>query len=203
VGTTVVDRSGYGRNGTLTGGSWIAGRFGGALHFADGARVAVPSFPQATASWSVALWARIPAGVTAPYYVTFVSTEAVFVGGWEMNAMLMPNDVHFHFGYWEGPGAAQYAHAECYCVAPDRWTHLAAVVDSQTLALSFYADGLLAGHSAISRGISAGNTTLLMGLWEMGDRQFTGDLDDVVIYNRALAPHEVAALAVSPAPDLM
>src|SRR4051794_35107628 len=55
AGTVLTDRSGYGRDGVIgpVGATWIAGRFGGALHF-DAGEVTVPSFPQATGSWSVA-----------------------------------------------------------------------------------------------------------------------------------------------------
>src|SRR6185503_16025933 len=70
-GTTTADGSGNRRDGTLSGAAtWIPGRFGNALHFTEGGGVTVPSFPEATSSWSVALWARVPKGDFGAEYVT-------------------------------------------------------------------------------------------------------------------------------------
>jgi hypothetical protein len=201
AGTMAADRSINARNGTLTGGTWISGRFGGALHFEAGNEIMVPSFPQATPDWSVALWVRPPAGDFGGAFVTLISTENVFIGGWEMNAMLMPTDPRYQFGYYLGPGESDYLSFDCRCVIPQQWTHIAGVVDGAARTLSFYRDGVLQGVVPVAQPIKPGNTTLYMGRWQMPGRLFTGDLDDVVIYSRVLAAPEVLALARAAAPD--
>ena len=63
-----------------------------------------------------------------------------------------------------------------------------------TLALEFLLEG-----------VRAGEPTLYMGRWGQSapepPRSFTGTVDDVALYSRALVPEEVAALARAPAPD--
>lgn len=201
AGDVLSDRSGNRRDGAITGATWIAGRFGGALHFGGDGAVTVPSFPVATASYSVAGWIRPPAGDFGDTLLTMISTELVFAGGWEMNAKLTPADTQYHFGYWIGPGDSDYVYYPCACVTADTWTHLAAVVDGAAGQLSFYRDGVLQGRSPATRAILPGTATLYMGRWDMTGRLLTGDLDDFAIYNRALVAGEVAQLAGAPAPD--
>src|SRR6185436_18599594 len=105
----------------------------------------------------VALWARMPPGDFGAEYVTLVSTELLYRGGWEMNARLTTGDLEYHFGYWRGPGDLDYAHYEClFCVTTDRWVHIAAVLDHQAHTLSFYLDGAPRGAVAIDTLISPG-----------------------------------------------
>jgi len=44
-------------------------------------------------------------------------------------------------------------------------------------------------------------STLYLGTWSDGGRYFVGDLDDIVIYGRALTPTEISALYAQPAPS--
>jgi hypothetical protein len=206
-GTRLRDDSGNGRDGTVSGGAWTAGRFGGGMHFQSGDIVTVPGFPFATASWSVSLWTRIGSDELAANdnsdFTALVSTEIVFKGGWEVNAALRPNDMRYHFGYYVGPAEKDYASIDCRCVVPDRWVHLAAVVDDAASAFRLYVDGALRAEAPMQHTILPGTETLYIARWEPATppRQLTGALDDVAIYNRALVAQEVAYLATVPAPD--
>ena len=215
-GTMVSDDSGNGHNGTLLGATWIAGQFRGGLHFEVGNEVSVPAFPPAKEQLTVALWVRPPSEDLDTPYLTLVSTELVFKGGWEMNVRLAPNDRFYQFSYYRGPDRSDYFTHNCSCVVAQRWTHLAAVVDGAAGTLTFYRDGLLdpaeslppAGSVAAPRPILPGSTTLFMGRFLAPDpeevapefRYLKGDLDDVAIYDRALTPSEVTALAHGPVP---
>jgi Concanavalin A-like lectin/glucanases superfamily len=211
TGLIAADRSGNTRNGGLVGGTWIGGHFGGALHFEAGTEITVPSFPAAMAGWSVALWVRPPAGDFGNSFITLISTEIPFIastppavipsGGWEMNAKITPTDTRYQFGYWRGPGVSDYDSYDCRCVVTDQWTHIAGVVDATAGTLSFYRDGVYQGQTAVKQPIRPGSATLYMGRWEMPGRQFTGDLDDIVVYSRVLTAAEVSALFRAPAPD--
>jgi hypothetical protein len=193
-GAVAADHSGNGRNGTLTGGTWIAdGRFAGALRLASGESVSVPGFPNPSASWTVSAWVRIAAADAAQGYVTVVSAEKVFEGGWEMNVNAVPGDERLHFGYWIGP-ALEYAFYDCYCFATDRWMHIATVVEGSARTLAFYRDGVLWNRSPVSRLILPGSPTLYFGRWSGDGRLLTGSIDDVAIYSRALVSEEIAAL---------
>ncbi len=90
------------------------------------------------------------------------------------------------YSHWEGPGpngcAADMAALTGW------WHHLAFVYDGAT-QYDLYIDGTLYSSSSGPCGSMAGNIGQLMLGYE-----FTGDLDDIVIYNRAITPAEVAAL---------
>ena len=80
------------------------------------------------------------------------------------------------------------------------WHHLAFVYTGSTY--SFYLDGVVNGSGSMStliRDIDP-NPYLYIGARGDGDEFFTGAIDDVRIYNRALSESEVQALAVVPEP---
>jgi hypothetical protein len=206
-GTTVLDSSGFERNGTLmtTGAATptrVEGQFGGALAFSDGAYMTVPGFPQATESWSVSLWVRLPSGdLGGTDYVTLISNETVFMGGWEMNVVPGAGNDLYHFAFWQGPNDSDYAHYNCSCVDRERWTHLVEVIDGQALTMRLYKDGVPRSAINVRQPIRPGQDTLYFGRWALDEmRGFNGALDDVAIYNRALVLHEVQALSKMPAP---
>lgn len=206
-GNRVVDTSGNGHDGTATGATWIqGGHFNGALHFEQGNEVQVPSFPSATTDWTVTLWVRPTAADANEQYITLLSTEKVFEGGWEMNMTTNQNQQTYQFGYYVGPATTDYYTYDCSCVTTQNWTHLAAVVRGATGKLSFYRDGLYQGEgvapsSAKIAPIRPGISSLYMGRWSMADRLFRGDLDEIVIYNRALSAAEISAMARASTPS--
>jgi hypothetical protein len=203
TGTTITDHSGNGHSGELVGGTWIGGQFGNALHFALGDGVSVANFPQASGSMSVSLWVRPPVGDFGDPYLTLISTEIVWSGGWELNVRLTPASTIYDFGFPRGNSQydATYEYFNCGCVVVNQWTHLVAVVDSQANEIDFYSNGKFQGRSSIANPLKPGSSTLYIGRWSESDRQFTGDLDDIAIYSRALAPAEAVVLYQHPAPD--
>jgi hypothetical protein len=210
--TTVTDRSRNGRNGTMTGGTIVAdGRFGDALHLDTGNYVTVGNFPaEATSSWTVAVWVRIPDGPDAAVanIETIVSTEKIFEGGWELNVMPDLAGPRIEFGYWIGtpPGvndpAYGYVKPSCQCIAPGVWTHIAGVVDADQKKVSIFHDGVLSVAVDMPRTIIPGNDFLYMGRWSNDlNRPLVAALDDIAIYNRALVKEEILELYGRPAVD--
>jgi hypothetical protein len=201
-GNTLVDHSGNGHDGTIAGATWIDGRFAGALHFELGNSVTVPSFPQATSSWSVSLWNRPPPGDQGSDYLTLISTEIPFVGGWEWNVRLSPSDTGYHFAYPRGGDATyEYNYDDCKCVETSQWNHMVGVVDGDAMRLSIYKNGALQVATGVTDRIQPGSSDLYIGRWYQLDRLLVGDMDDTVIYNRALAPAEIRNLYAQPPPD--
>jgi hypothetical protein len=203
AGTVITDHSGNDHSGELVGGTWIGGQFGNALHFELGDGVSVANFPQASGSLSVSLWVRPPVGDFGDPYLTLISTEIVWSGGWEMNVRLTPASTIYDFGFPRGNSQydATYEYFNCGCVEANQWTHLVAVVDGQAQEIDFYRNGILQGRSPIANPLKPGSPTLFIGRWSESDRLFTGDLDDIAIYSRALAPAEAVVLYQHPAPD--
>ena len=212
---TAKDRSINKRDGAIAGGTFVPrqGGFGSALHLELGNEVQVTPFPDALFDWTLVMWvlpeviltppAPGPMGVMTTRFVTLLSTEAVFSGGWEMNIALTsaPSDSpHYQFGYWLGPGNSDYLTSSCACVVKSEWTHLAVVVE-RGMRMTFYENGKFQETKAMPLPIKPGSPTLFMGRWQSpGNRLFKGALDDVAIYERALSPREIQALVDAPIP---
>jgi hypothetical protein len=162
----------------------------------------------------VSLWVRLPmtpGPVPAPDpFLTLLSTEVPkgfgMAGGWEMNlgqhTANMVDQNFFQFAYWVGPAVGQYDTYNTQNVMPGVWTHIAAVVDHSAMTLSFYINGeLQPSPTMVTEFIKpTSDSTLFMGAWTGAGRRFTGDLDDVVIYSRALDKDEVMMLFTNPVP---
>jgi hypothetical protein len=207
--TILTDDSGHNRHGTILAGvtSTSMGQFGGALHF-DGSttdsEVDVPNFPQPTASWSVAGWVKAPNGDTGDTYATIISTEVLNTGGWQLNLALSPtiSSSLYQFAFWIGQRETNpYTYNQCQCFVADQWVHVASVLDTETQTLSLYRNGVLTGTTLAPQTITSGNDTLYFGRWPNdNDRRLFGDLDDFVVYGRALAPAEVLQLTRAAVP---
>ena len=223
-GTTLYDHSVNRYDGVINGAKFLPDSghtgFGGALHFESGNSVTVNGFLAATTSWSVSLWVRpatwaIPTDDNGDSYITLISTEIVFASGWEMNGHLPPprppdnyQAWEYHFAYPKSGDAAanryQYSYVDCDCLDVNQWTHLVAVVDGTAMQMYFYKNGSQQVQQAITDVIQPpqnGISPLYLGSWS-GGRYFTGDLDDIVIFRRALTVDEVRALYAQPAPSI-
>jgi len=207
-GSAVEDRSGNGRVGQLTGGSWLSsGRFGGALKLAPGDHVVVMNFPQATIGWTVSVWIRtssdqlMSSNGGTDDWKTILSTENVFMGGWQLYLNSRPGLNRFDTAYWAGTTVNDYVVASCSCIATDRWIHLTAVFDGAASELRFYEGNAVADRRQMPIPILAGDSTLYMGIWNQTGRLLAADLDDVAIWSRALDSAEVEIVSRQAVPD--
>jgi hypothetical protein len=216
---TARDTSGNHHDGVMVGGTWTQGIFRGAAHLELGDQITVFSFPSAQATYSVALWVRPTVEDFVAPFATLLSTEIPLLaatateparlgGGWQMNLSTVGGVGRYQFGYWLGPSVGDYYVHNCACAIPDTWTHIAGVVDGVSGTLLFYLNGMFKGPGLYAAGtatdkrIRPGSSILYMGRWAQdAGRLFSGDLDDIVIYDRALTAREVAALYNSAARD--
>jgi Concanavalin A-like lectin/glucanases superfamily len=199
AGAVAQDDSGNARQGQLTGGTWLSdGRFGGALHLAEGEFVSVQRFPDATSSFTTSAWVRFPDGVpaTTAKWTTVVSTENK--GGWEINVAHDTTPAALHFGFWIGPNSGDYEGFTCPGGPLDHWSQITFVVDTTVSTVSVYRDGVLCLSRATVHKILPGSGTLTIGSWPLGGRYLAGDVDDIAIWGRALEPAEVALLSSRP-----
>jgi hypothetical protein len=204
-GSVVGDSSGNGHVGELTGGTWTpAGRFAGALELTTDEFVAVKNFPQATASWTVSVWAKTSAAQLAVDQTdgaTILSTENVFAGGWQLHLDNRPGFQRYDAAYWVGPNSSDYIVVTCDCIEMDRWVHITAVFDGQAKQFTLYRDGVPSDRTSLPAPILPGDSTLYMGTWNMMNRFLTGVIDDFAIWSRALSPDEIALLSRQPVGD--
>lgn len=211
AGTTLTDSTINHHDGMIEGATtWLPGEhFGGALRFMGG-QVVVPIFTHPTASWSVAGWIRAPNVSTGDLYATVVSTEIPVTptgptaGGWELNMRVAtPGDPTkatslYQYAY---PDQGGYSFAECDCFVSDEWEHIAGVFDADAQTISIYHNGSFAVGKASMPNILPGTDMLYIGGWSLdATRRLLGDLDDFVIYNRALTQSEIQQLARAPLP---
>jgi hypothetical protein len=199
-GPAVTDSSGDGRDGILTGGTWLTdGAIGGALRLAAGDHVTVAGFPPATTGWTVSVWTRATALDLATDasndFAPIISAEMQFAGGWQINLDNRGMGQRFLAAYWARGAANQYVRVFCSCVEPDQWIHLTAVWDGERAMVSLYRDGQKVGEEHMPSPISAGDMTLYLGAWYQPGRFFAGDIDDFAIWQRALQPVEIALLS--------
>ena len=201
-GVTVFDHSGNKRDGTLVdGGAWIAdGKFSGALHLDGTGYVSIPNFPDAPPSFTMAGWIRTADPVSDAGLETFASTEFVFDAGWEVNLYKQLDGGRLQAAFWDRDASA-YTFVDCQCLPGDVWIHFAFVVDAAAHTLTVYANGRAMGTKPAPSPIAPGTSSLLIGAWSQPGRMLVGDVDDVVLYKRPLAPSEILALTQGPVPD--
>ncbi len=191
-GTLAADSSGYGHNGTLLNGpTWTTGPVVGALNF-DGTN------DQVTIADSTAL--RISGDITIAFW-TKKNAEATL----SSSLVGKGNTSVRNYEIWEDAGTGKRLLFQQLTAGGQginlwttttlevgTWYHVAAVVRGTNAY--FYINGAL--DNSGTRSISAPTTTdpVTFGYSGWNDR-YPGVLDEVRIYNRALAADEVAGLA--------
>jgi hypothetical protein len=191
VGRTALDWSGHNRHGTLTGEvQWAAGIVGGALSFdgSGGDYVEAPEAPSVTGALSrtVTAWIKTMSyGEIASWGQNVAGQKWIFRVQ-ESNGTLGAIRVEVNGGYQVGDTD----------VRDDEWHHVAAVLvndgtpDVNEIAL--YVDGVLEVNSAQqARAIDTAAGPVWIGASPWHTRPFNGLIDDVRIYDVALAAEEI------------
>jgi len=187
AGNTAYDRSGNANNGTLTNGPTRAiGKIGQGLSFDGVARVDVGS--------DASLNILGPITISAWIKTSSVAEDAIFGAynpsspyqgyGFEIGAVTAGK-----LGYWSGGNGAW---VESNSTVNDGVWHHAVVTVSGTTA-SFYKDGIVDGTPTTQ----VPNTVSLVraiGAVSGGGGNWTGYIDDVRVYNRALSADEIKRL---------
>ncbi len=181
-GTTAVDWSGHGRNGTFQGEPvWVAGIDGGALEF-DGSSHVDTGYTENLATYTISCWVKSPdapsgASPSGPlhreqnYQFNWNHGNDVFRGAAAMNVG----------GTWQ---AASYMPLQA-----NNWYHLAATYDGTSFKA--YRDGVLITTTPVTGAPNAESNTLKLGRHAAAAQFFTGTVDDARVYNRALTAEEI------------
>ena len=189
-GTTAVDASGNGNDLTLRGGaSFAPGRIGNALSLngVDGAAEAAPTAGlNLTGSMTIAAFLE-PTMLLG--YNTVVAKGINGTRGYGMN--VLDGQLNYVEVGFEDVTSA---------IAPsvDTFQHVAITWDPTTSAVEFFVNGASTQTIAntASVGAAVDGDPLVVGVWLTGDASyFAGLIDDLRIYDRILAPSELAVLA--------
>ena len=200
-GAVAADSTGNGHNGTVANGAWTTGRVSGALQF-NGTN-SVVSVPDSAAlspvnALTVTLWARpaqITDGVLAAKWLDGSNESWLFRirpdGTLRVNIVPSLNASSWPYG------------ATAALMTVGAWHHVAMVYDGAQPAnackLQIYVDGipqtLVFPAGNIPAALTVGTAPATFGLGPTGLRPFSGVLDDVRYYARALPARAIQALA--------
>ena len=190
TGGAAGDLSGNSNNGSLNGPTWTSGRFGQALSF-DGTndRVVVPdsSSLDLTTGMTMEAWVRPTALGTAWKTIGFKhrnnnATNMVYVLYGNRNTSVPAGEVT--------TGTTSVKAVNGATQLPlNTWSHVATTYNGT--ALTLYVNGAQVGQLATTGQIAVSTGELWLGGNAVWGEWFTGLIDEVRIYNRALAPAEI------------
>jgi len=203
-GTAVADSTGNGHNGTTQSGASFtnlaaptafSNPFAGSFDGVDD-RVNAPDtlLELGNNNFTVATWVKTTSGDRA--VLGHFDNPGSGYRGWGLY-LYGSNRVNF-FGYGTA-GANDTSHAAT--VLNGAWHHLAGVYSrsGSSLTIRTYVDGVLVGTNTANVGNIAVDTPMRLGDYTF-QPNFSGSLDDVLVYNRALSAGEVSGLAAGNCP---
>jgi hypothetical protein len=196
-GTTVRDRSPHANHGTLLNSPVrVAGRLGDGLAFdaaeRQGVRMADSPSLSVTGPFTAAAWIK---------FTHREGEQVAILEKWD-SADVASNGFMFRVS---PSGKAKLAvadasgHAELTgraALPGETWTHVAGVFDGTSIRL--FVNGALDRSERCPRVPTDGPSPVTIGQAPSGGNRFTGAIDDVRLYSRALSEAEVAALAARP-----
>jgi chitodextrinase len=202
-GTAAADSTGNGNHGTLVNGpTWTLGRFGQALSF-DGTndRVTVPDANtlDLTTGMTLEAWLKPTATGTAWKTVLFKhrdnnATNMVYVMYGNRNTNVPNGEITVGTSVKAANGPAGSG------LPLNVWSHLAATFDNATLRL--YVNGTEIASLATAGPIATSTGALWIGGNNVWNEVFSGAIDEVRIYNRALNASEIQTdMNLAAAPD--
>ena len=185
---TTQDLSDYLNAGTVNGEpEWVAGHSGfagdSAIQF-DGQDDSVTtevSLLNDLAELTLSFWILMPEQQPGNRVGLIGQNDAVEYG------MINPTTMQ----YWTPAGAINVD----YGPTVDEWTHVAVVVNSDGFVV--YSNGEVVGETGGGGPVSSGDTFNMGGdgIYDATGNFFLGSMDDVAVYNIALSPDDIAALA--------
>ena len=195
AGATVVDANNHGHTGTCSGSpTYEKGRIGrGAMNYQGTNNVNLGTSLPLTGLFSVSAWVKPTSACLAPTQgCGFVGNAEWNVGGFHLG--WYSSDV-FDFAWnYSGSNIVLGVKTSSYFSA-NTWAHVVGVFDGSHNYV--YINGILAmsGVASIAPGSTSNN--LFIGKDPQGgwsSPQFSGSIDDVRIYNRALSAADVSML---------
>ena len=193
-GTAAADSSGSGNNGTLTNGpTWTTGKINGALSF-DGVDDYVSvannsSLNFGAADFTITAWIKTTNASLGQSIVSHFNSSD-YAGFDFAFSTGDTNCVAGKICFWDGTNWTSVTSG----IASSQYTHVAAVRSGTSM--TFYVNGAGTGTTTVSASIPASTNTFNIGQsgQPASPRTFSGTIDDVRVYNRALSASDVLTL---------
>ena len=186
TGTTAIDTSGRGNNGSIGTATWTtAGKYGGALSFNGSAKVVVPDSASLHLTTGVTLEAWVK-----PSVVDSTWRDVVYKG----------DDIYYLEATTPALGrpatgvTTTSGHSNTYGTAAlpvNTWTHLAQTFDGTTVRL--YVNGVQVASTAQSGSLVSSTYPLEIGGDSIYAQYFEGLIDEVRVFNVARTPTQIQA----------
>jgi chitodextrinase len=186
LGAIAFDVSGKGNSGAVAGATWsTAGRFGGALSF-DGTNdwVTVVDAPSLDLATQLTIEAWVKPTVLGTAWRTVAIKEQP---GNLVYALYANTDTR-------GASGHVYVGGDMNAQAPDRlpvgtWTHVATTYDGATLRL--YMNGAEVNRRPLTGTLTVSSGALRVGGNAVWNEWFSGTIDELRLYGRALPPGQI------------
>ena len=187
-GTTAADQSGNGNTGTIANATWATiGKFGKALSFnGTNAAVTVPDSSSLDLTTGMTLEAWVNPNPGGDFRTLVVKERP----GDLVYGLYSSSDTNRPQSQVTIGGTVRLLNGTA-TIPTGAWTHLAATYDGTTQRL--YVNGTQVSTLAVSGAITTSNNPLKIGGNSIWAEWFTGLIDEVRVYNRALSAAEIQA----------
>ncbi len=190
-GTVASDASGNGKNATVTGGTWVAGKIANAVNLSGSTQyVSAPAGVVSTLNdFTISTWVKVAANSTWARIFDFGANSNTYM----FLAPTAGSTIRFAITT-SGNGAEQVINGTA-ALGTGAWHHVAVTHIGNTGTL--YVDGVSVGTNAnmTLRPSSMGSTpNNYIGKSQFADPYLNGQVDDFRIYNRGLSGPEVQSL---------
>jgi fibronectin type 3 domain-containing protein len=192
AGTVATDLSGNGNNGTISGATWVAGKFGGGLQFnGSGAVVQIPASASLNVGSAITMAAWIqPASIQSGWRTIMQKqADAYFLNASNSNGNNFPAG-------GATTGSATNVVSATSAAAVGAWTHVALTYDGSVMRL--YVNGTQVATRNAGGVVQSTTSPLWIGGNQPYGEYFSGVIDEVEVYNRALSAAEIANAMANP-----
>jgi hypothetical protein len=183
TGSVASDSSENENTGTISGATWVDGKYGGALSFNG-----VNNYVNCGSASSLDL----NQAVTVEAWVNPASTnsyQAIVDKGWDAAYTLMVTNVGtFRFQIRDATGTYR---ANSPPLTVGVWTHVVGTYNATTKSVKIYVNGVLQSSAEAQGAILSTAYPLNIGKAAQYGPAFNGIIDEVRIYNRALSAAEI------------
>lgn len=169
------------------GASGAAAHFDGSAWLSSGTAPFPHSWPDGDDSYSVSVWIR-------PTSAACTDETPVFCWGKgkedrRFSYLRFASDTALRFSNWGEDFSVTVPK-----ISDGAWHHVAVVYDSATLRKSVYFDGALAGATTTGGALDVPRSSAFqVGHGSVNDKTYSGDMDELQVFNYALSADEVAA----------
>ncbi len=187
-GCTAADASGHGYDGLISGKSvWTQGKRGGALEFGDGRSYVDAKLPWKPESYTFSAWAR-PTAIPRDMPASICGRP-----GWSTDiGYNQKGNFYFEASNTEKQTCAAVSPA---VYAPGAWHHVVGTFDSGSSKLLLFVDGERVAESVFSGTLYSYPDEFYIGCSKPTSQKvpywFTGSVDEVKVYARAITDAEV------------